>query len=311
MAYQPGNLAPDLIREMLQGIVENEKSFADLVCGTQFRQVTQMQGSVNVRDSAATLGIVDGYLGLAPAEESPGEEFGVTSVTYHAKPRVGKTVITDEERNDFDAAFGEDLVNDRMAQAYRSANTKLDKYLETKLSSTSLNEEFAAGSDGGGTWTGATSTMADDLRTCRETFAPGADTIIIGRALRNVMLDNDGLLASPVAGNYYGGGTGEASILEAWLKQYIGFKNVYFFDKMYNTGNARGGTPAVGYLFDALAWVGYADDLVLVHPSHAINDIAETERIVAKRTDLVQVARYDDILRPTLLKGSVITGATA
>ena len=294
----------------MQGIVETETAFTDLVCGKQFRQVIQMQGSVNVRDSAATLGIIDGYLGLAPGEESPGEEFGVTPVTYHAKPRVGKSVITDEERNDFDAQATEDLVNDRLTQAYRSSNTKLDKYLETKLSSTALNEEFAVGSDGGGTWTG-TSTMADDLRTCRETFAPGADTIIIGRALRNVMLDNDGLLASPVAGNYYGGGTGETSILEQWLKQYIGFKNVFFFDKMYNTGNARGGTPAVGYLFDALAWVGYADDLVLVHPSHAINDLAETERITSKRSDVVQVSRYDDILRPTLLKGSVITGATA
>lgn len=311
MSYQLNGFPDDLIREMLTGIIETEVAFADTACGQQFRKQTSLTGSVPIKSSGATLGTIEGYAGLAPGEVAPGEEYTVTSVAYTAKARVGKGILTDEERNDYDAMFNEDAVNAQLTTARQNANTRLDKYLETILSSTSLNTEAAAGSGYGPGWGSASSTMAADIRKVRETVAPGADTIIIGRALKNVMLDNDALLATPIAGNNYGGGTGAESILVAWLKQYTDFTNVLFFDKKYDSSGGRGAAAAVSYLFDSLAWVGYSDDLVLVHPTGPINDLVDIERKSEVRSHVIQYSRYDDILRPTLLKGAVMTGFTA
>ena len=309
--FQLNGLAPDLIREMLTGIIEAETAFADVACGNQFRQVTALAGNIPVLGSGATLGTIEGYAGLVPGEAAPGEEYDVTYAAYTARARSGKGILTDEQRNDFTAMFGEDAVESALRTARQNANTRLDKFLETKLSSTSLNTEFAAGGVGGLTWKSSSSTMAADLRKCREETAPGADTIIIGRALRSVMLDNDGLLGSALTGNQYAGGTGNTTALEAWLKEYIGFDRVLFFDKKYDSSGGRGATPAVSYLFDALGWVGYADDLVLVHPTGPSNDLAEIERAAEVRSHVIQYTRYDDILRPTVLKGAVLTGFTA
>lgn len=313
MGFQTNGLAPELIREMLEGIVEDEKCFADIACGQQFRVPTALTGNVNVKSSSATLGTIEGYLGLAPGEEALGEEFTVSSVAYEAKARVGKAVITDEERNDYDNAFTDDAYNALLTQAYRTSGTKLDKFLETKLESTVLNGNAIAGAGGYGVgWGASASDMLKDIRLAREVLSPGADTFIVGRVLRNVMLGNDGLLATPLSGNNYGGGSAEESILSAWLKQYGGFTNVLFFDRMYNSAGARGNTdPTVAYFFDNFAWVGYSEDLVLVHPNHPINDLSEESRTTEKRSALLQFTRYDDIIRPTKLKGGLLTGFTA
>jgi hypothetical protein len=302
---------PDLIREMLEGIVESEQAFADTACGQQFRLQTALAGNVPVKGSGATLGTTEGYEGLAPGEVAPGEEYDVTYVAYTAKARVGKGILTDEERNDYSAMFSEDAVEGALRTARINANTRLDKYLETIIASTSLNTEAPAGTGFGPTWKSTSSTMASDLRIMREVTAPGADTIIIGRALKNVMLDNDALLGSAISGNNYGGGTAANSILEAWLKEYIGFSNVLFFDKKIDSSGGRGAAPTVSYLFDTYGWVGYANDLVLVHPTGPINDLADIERAAERRAHVVQYTRYDDVIRPTKLKGAVATGFTA
>lgn len=309
--FNLNGLPSDLIREMLEGIVETETAFADTVCGQQFRLQTALAGNVPVKGSGATLGTTEGYEGLAPGEVAPGEEYDVTYVAYTAKARVGKGILTDEERNDYTAMFSEDAVDGALRTARINANTRLDKFLETKLSSTSLNAEAAAGTGFGPTWKSTSATMAADLRKMREETAPGADTIIIGRALRNVMLDNDALLGSAISGNNYGGGTGQTTILEAWLKEYVGFANVHFFDKKIDSSGGRGESPTVSYLFDTYAWIGYSNDLVLVHPTGPINDLADIERKAEVRAHVIQYTRYDDILRPTLLKGAVATGFTA
>lgn len=309
--FQLNGFPPDLIREMLTGIIESETAFADEVCGSQFRLVTSMTGSVPVLGSGATLGTIEGWQGLVPGESAPGEEYDVTYASYLAKARSGKGILTDEQRNDFSAMFGEDAVESALRTARINANTRLDKYLEQKIQSTSLNTNFAAGGLGGLTWKSTSSKMAEDLRKCREETAPGADTIIIGRALRSVMLDNAGLLGSAISGNNYAGGTGETTILTAWLKEYIGFENVHFFDKKFDSSGGRGATPAVSYLFDTYGWVGYGEDLVLVHPTGPANDLAEIERAAEVRSHVIQYTRYDDILRPTVLKGAVLSGFTA
>ena len=48
MGFQANALAPELIKEMLQGIVEDEKCFADIACGQQFRKPTALSGNINV-----------------------------------------------------------------------------------------------------------------------------------------------------------------------------------------------------------------------------------------------------------------------
>lgn len=309
--FQLNGFPADLIREMLVGIIEDEKAFADEACGTQFRLVTALNGSVPILGSGATLGTIEGWEGLVPGQSAPGEEYDVTSVTYSAKARSGKGILTDEQRNDFTAMFGEDAVESALRTARINANTRLDKFFESKIESTSLNTEFAAGGLGGLTWKSASSTMAADLRKCREETSPGADTIIIGRALRSVMLDNDGLLGSSISGNNYAGGTGETTILTAWLKEYIGFSNVLYFDKKYDSSGGRGAAPAISYFFDTKAFVGYSDDLVLVHPTGPANDQAEVERVAEARSHAIQYSRFDDVLRPTKLKGAVLAGFTA
>lgn len=310
-AFDISDFPDGLIREMLTGILTRETSFADELCGRQYRQKTSLTGGVPIRGGKATVARGENQ-GLRPGAEAKPYTYDVSSATYEALAYVGYGTLTDEERGAAGYYYDQDAVALEIETAVREANTALDLKLEAVLESTTLNTEFALGSNGGD-WDdfGASSTMFQNLRTLRQVTVPGADTIILGRNAENTMLQHDDFLASEIAGNYYAGGSGEESVLHAWLRQYIGFTNVFKFDRLYNADTDPADDINYTYAFDNGVWVGYADDLVLIHPDWEDQDKVEVERVTRQRLHEIQFSRYDDIIRPTTKKGAIVTGLNA
>lgn len=306
MAFSVSGFPEGLVREMLEGIVEEETAFADSVMGRKITERSAMSGRIPIRGTTGGVGRGENRA-LAPLEEAKAYAYNVTFAQYNAAAYVGYGLLSDEEKNDAGYFFNEDALGLEMRTARRDANTGLDRDFDTLISSTSLNTEFDVTSNGG-TWSGV-STMAANLRTLREVTSPGATDIIIGRAAKNIMSDNDDFLATPIGGNAYAGGSGEEQLLAEWLKRYCGYTNVHFFERLKNTAGI-GATAALGYHFDLGVWVGYADDLVMVSPQNDEQNSLEIERVTRKRATEIQFTRYDDMIRPTLLKGATVTNLT-
>lgn len=310
-AFDVADFPDGLIREMLTGIVTQETAFADDLCGRQFRQKTSLEGGIPIRGT--TGGVARGEnRNLPPGAEAKPYNYDVGSVSYKAGAYVGFGELTDEERGAAGYYFDQDAVSLEIETAVREANTALDRDLAAVLESTTLNTEFALGSSGGD-WDdlGTSSTMYANLLTLREVTVKGAPTIIYGRGAANTMKQHEDFLASGISGNYYAGGAAPESALQAWLKEYVGFTNVYRFDRLYNTDTDPEDAASLDYLFDDFVWVGYDDDLVMVHPDWEDQDKVEINRVTRRRLHEIQFSRYDDIIRPTLLKGAIVTGLNA
>lgn len=311
MAYSPSDLAPGLIREMLTGIVEEEQSIVDQIW-RRIDRPTRLTGNINIRGTGAT--VAKGLnQGLAPLEAAQPYSYTNDFVQFVCKAYVGYGLLSDEERNDHDASFDEDAVAAELATAYRDANTSLDLAAMADLTSTALNTEFNVTSTGGGVWSdgGTASTLAADLRQVREVTAPNSDTIIIGRTGRNLMMEHEDFLATASAtGNYYAGGTAAYQALRNWLQSVIGFTNVHFLEKLYDSA-AVDADPSLAYIGADVIWIGHGEDLINVHPRSPINDAAEVVRDVDRRAHKIAVTRYDDTIRPTQLKGATLTNYTS
>lgn len=303
MAFSTAGLPEGVIREMLTGIVADELAFADEVC----RRVTgraAMTGRIPIRGTAGGVGRGENQA-LAPLSEAKAYDYEVSFAPYTAAAYVGYGLLSDEEKNDSTYFFDEDAINLEMQTARRDANTALDRSLSSALSSVTLNDALNVTANGGA-WDSGTSTPAANLREAREELAPHSDTIIIGRAAANALMDTDDFLATPIAGNAYDGGVGNQPLLELWLKQYLRFKNVYIFDRLALSSGVNQAN-VIEHLFDDGVWVGYQDDLILVHPDNDEQDSLEIERVVRKRAYEIQHTRYDDIIRPSLIKGVTLT----
>ena len=304
-AFDIAGFPDGLIREMLTGIVEQETAYADVLCGRQFRQKTTLEGGIPIRGTKASVARGENR-NLPPGAEAKPIRYDVGSVSYKAGAYVGFSELTAEERGAAGAYFDQDAVALEIETAVRDANTALDRDLDAMLQSTSLNTEYALSVD----WDdfGAVSSMFGDLKTLRQVTVPKADTIIIGRNAQNTMLQHDNLLAKV---NQYSGGAADPGILESWLRASIGFTNVFIFDRLYNSDTDPSDAANNDYLFDDSVWVGYFDDIVMVHPDWEDQDRVDVEWVTRRRLHEVQFSRYNDLLRPTQGKGAIVTGLNA
>lgn len=307
MAFSTAGFPEGLIREMLEGIVEDETAFADGSVGRRITEKTSMSGRIPIRGTQG--GVARGQnRKLGPLEEAKAYNYGVTFVQYNAGAYPGYGLLSDEERNDAEYFFDRDAVELEIRTATREANTGLDRDYGDLLADPVVNQPFDVLVDGSGNWGVSTTAMANDLRNLREVIVPKADTIIIGRQAANLMLNNDDLLATPLGGNAYVGGTGAKELLAEWLVRYIGFTDVQYMERLYNSSDVAvdEGNETLEYIFDFGVWVGYGDDLVLVHPNAPDQDTLEIERVTRKRAHEIQYVRYDDLIRPSLKKGATV-----
>lgn len=305
MGLDQGTFPDVLIQEMMFGLLTSEVAQADSICTPgPFR--TTMSGSVPVLKSISTLAR-DEEIGLAPlaiAQELGGE---MTSAPYTALARVGRSFVSDEERNDM-GAYGQDAVALHLRLVRMQANFKTDRALATALASTVLNNEFdcASGQDGNGEWNDYTNgTPLQDLLKAADSFAPDADTLVLGRSVHDALVAHPDIKAQIV---FINAGQIDYSGLIAILRVKVpNLQNLYVLDKLYNSAG-KGQTLSTARLFRNNAWLGHKQDLILVEPAGApIQNQVDQERDVDHRALKVQYARYNAILRPTKELGVTFT----
>jgi hypothetical protein len=303
MGLDQGTFPDVLIQEMMFGLLTTEVSQADSICTPgPFR--TTMSGSVPVLKSISTLAR-DEEIGLAPlaiAQELGGE---MTSAPYTALARVGRSFVSDEERNDM-GAYGQDAVALHLRLVRMQANFKTDRALATALASTVLNNTFNCNSDGAGEWNDYTNgTPLQDLLLAADSFAPDADTLVLGRSVYDALVAHPDIKAQLVNIN---AGQIDYSGLAAILRVKVpNLQQIFVLDKLYNSG-AKGQALSTARLFRNNAWLGHKQDLILVEPSGAaIQNTVDQERDVDHRALKIQYARYNAILRPTKDLGVTFT----
>lgn len=308
MAYQIASL-PDIgtVQEVLDGIIQETPSAADRLCRRVGDNKTALSGKIAIRGTTWTVTRGENR-NLAPLEEANDYEADISFVQYNAGAYVGTSLLSDEERNDANAIADLDAYAQSLETARHDANTGLARDLAAVLKDTTatVNQSFNVTSAGNGVWDASGAEMDTDLRTVREVTVPGADMIVIGRGARQTMIKNDQFLASELGGNQYADGSGRYGALTQWLRDYTGFSRVEYFDTLYNSA-ALAADPTLAYIFDNDIWVGYSDDLVLVHPNSPIQDTQEANRITSKRAWKLQYSRYDAIIRGSAAKGVVLT----
>jgi hypothetical protein len=307
MSQSLASLPDGVVREIFRGVTEEETAWIDEYVGRRVDDVMTMSGSIPVSDSDSSLGRGLNK-GLPPLAEA--EEFHSTmgSVAYNATAYVGLSSLSDEAKNDRQF-YGEDALAEELTKARRDSNTALDLYLSDILTSTSFNVEYDVTSAGSGAWDdgGLASDPITDIRSARDSSAPGSDTIIVGRLARNALQVHPDVIAQ--FSNIAAGTIGDEALLN-WLKVTFGFENALVFDKKYNSANS-GQSTSISYIFDTGIWIGTWNDVVLVHPDMDNQDNVSVERMQTKRGDRTQVERYDDIIRPTQEKGCTLTNAVS
>lgn len=298
-----GDFPAGLIAEMLKGIVADEEAMTDKIL-TPYNRTTLLEGSITIDGSESGLARGQNQQ-LGPGVRAQEHRGAITSVSFNARAFVGRSKLPDEAVNNFEA-LGEDAMKLELTKSRRDANTGLDliTFGSTVLGSTSLNVEYDATATGGGPWddVGAASNPVTDIRYAKEVSAPGADTIIMGREVKNGLMVHPDVIAEL---SNFSGGTEDETGLENWLKRKFGFKHVHFLDQMYNAGVT--GVVTVTYIGATLCWIGRKSDAINVHPTTSVQDTVDQYRCVDSRSLVTQYSRYDDPIRPTQQLGCVVT----
>jgi hypothetical protein len=310
MGVNVGSIPNILVAEIMQQLITSEPAQADTIC-TRRTDRSTLAGSIPVLQSITTLARAED-VGVGPFAEVADHGGSMTTAAYNCLARVGKSLISDEEINDM-GALGQDAIALHLGICRAVANFKTDFALATALTSGSLNGTFNCNSDGAGEWDDKTNgTPLEDLLKASRTFAPDADTLVIGRRVAEALMSQPDIKAES---SMFSAGQLDYNSLEAYLRRKIpNIRFIHILDKLYNT-NALGQTPAVSRLFEINAWLGYKRDLILVEPAGApIQNKVEQERQVSKRATLLQYERYNDVLRPSASLGvrftNVITGGS-
>lgn len=294
-----GSILNQVIPELTMGLVTEERAAADLICNPM-RNRTTLSGSFPRMTSKSTLGRADN-VGLAPGARAKTHGGGLAAVSYNCLAYVGYDFISDEEANDV-AAYGEDLIANRLRQARIDSNLGVDIELFNVLASTTANEKYDCNTDGSGEWDDdANSKPLEDMLAAKHTLAPSSNAIVYGPAVYRALLKHPDFLAET---SYFSAGQLDLNAINRILAAKIGIPtaNIFYVEKYYNSAN-EGLTEVLTYLGNEVFWMGLREDLILVDPQNAINNASDSERVLDRRGYEVIHSRYVDIVRPTKAHG--------
>ncbi|NRA56921.1 MAG: hypothetical protein HRU13_02210 [Phycisphaerales bacterium] len=311
MSFDFGSILDQVIPEVTKGLVTQEQADADRIC-TKWGMTTTLSGRFPRMTNVTTMGRAEN-VGLAPGALAKEHGGGLAEVLYNCLAYVGYDFISDPARNDL-AAFGEDLIADRVRQARIDANTGVDIALATLLADVVANNEFnvlaAPGGDGNGAWTDkVNSTPLNDMVKAKHEFAPGADAIYYGPRVKRTLIDHPDFIAED---SHFDAGQRDLNSLNAFLagKLNIPLANIFYVEKFYNSAN-EGQPPVITYIGDEVFWMGHRSDLLMIDPSGPINNLSETNRNIKRRGFEISHARYVDFVRPTRELGVTFTNIIA
>lgn len=310
-AVDPGDFGAGTVREIFQGVMQEETSIIDEVAGTEYNPL-KLNGTVDL--DASESGVARGEnQDLEPGEEAKAHQGAVDTQSFDAKAQVGQSLLRDESKAAFEAG-NVDALEREIRNAVRDGNKAFDRKAfgsSGPLVSTTLNVEFDATVDGSGAWDdkGSASTPVTDIRTMKEVKAPGADAIIMGRDIKNGLMVHPDVLAEL---SNFSGGTADEQQLENWLKRKFGFSYVKFLDQIEHTYNSGAkGSFSLTYLFATYCWVGYRRAIAVFNPDVEEQNKLEQVRETRRRSYLTQYSRYSDVRRPIQELGCILTNGTS
>lgn len=309
-AFDISSIPGVTLDQIVKGLETEEQAFADQVC-TIISRKSSLSGNIPLDESVFTLSRIANK-GLAPLEEASPHGGRMGTFAYNALAYVGFRRVSDEELIARDYFTNAEDLGGAVGMAKREANLNVDARLADVLASTTLNNEYDATVDGTGAWSGAGNPLAD-LNAITRTYAPNADTMILGRQVYDALVGNSDIIANS---SLFDSGQINYDALISLLRTKVrGLRQVYVFDKMYNASPLDGATStppgaanvSFARLFETGVWVGHKSALIMVRPTHERQDSIDSERVARTRSYDISYNRYIDICRPLIEMGCVVT----
>jgi hypothetical protein len=293
-AFDTTNVPDTLVREMLSGILSENTGEWERILGRIYMDKTSLGGEIPRRDSRHTVPRGNNK-DLGPAEQAQPHNEVPGEISYKALAQVGYGILTDEERISADHVFSVDEVNEQLEVAVRESHAACSRKLEERLESTTSNQTFDVTTDGNGDWydKGSSSTFVDDVQYAQRVLVPGSDTAVMGPNVANIIARHKQFTAGI---NYFEGGVGKRSEVEAFLSDTLRIPNVFVLEVLLDSETAIDATSITPeWLFDDGFWLGYGTALVGVKPNHVSQDSAEIGRVLRGRLHELMFAQYVDI----------------
>ena len=298
MGANANSIPAGLVPRVFKGLEGEPSAVIDSLPGIVELDVTDLAGTIPTLPTSSLLSREDDA-GLAEGVRAREIDVNMGSATYLLKRYTGFSKIPDGTRIDMDGKGAKTL--ELFARlCLKQANTKLNRRLNTVLTSTSLNKEQAAGT----AFTDAASTPIQILQAAFEKCGYG-DTLVLGRDVLEAFQVHPDFIAR--TSNFDGGAVGTGEVVNILRNVFNNLRNVYAMGHIHHYNSATEGQTAVlAYPFDGTLWVGHAEDIVKVEQPGAN---AETGRDILSESEILRYTRRVDIVRPNQDTGCVVTGA--
>lgn len=293
------NGLPDgLLAEMAFGIMAQEGAYMDEFCTKIGATKTTLQGRIGIDDGYVARG--DEHEGLAPGAEAKAFKDNYSNQLYDALARPGYGFLSDELANNYESVGGQNAAAMQVKKAIIEQSTRKDRYASEQLLDQDKNVLFTPSA----AWSIVSSPIRNNLLTMMEDSAPGADTVIYGKNIKNFLLASDDFQRSNIGNSVMGGNNNDIlPALDAWLIS-LGFTNAHYYKRLIDTA-VVGKPQSIAYDAPDLLWVGHKSAFICIHPAWSGQDLIEQERVVKKRGFEIQATSYDDYVRTVKNMGAV------
>ncbi len=300
MSFNINSIPADVLARVYMGLEGDVQPLIDAL-GVPTVPVDNLSGTIPIMPSESTLAN-DSDGGLL-AEGAIGKDFDMemSNVTYALKRAEGKAFLADGTRVSLEG-YGLAALEMFLMQCRRIVAKRININTNTLLSSTSLNQEQAAGT----VWTNSSSTPFQNIQAARRLIGKSDDTAVFGSDVIEALQYHPDFLAEDA--NFDGAGfVGEGAVIAKIRAAFPNLRNIVVGSNLHSTAK-EGQTVSLGYQFDGLVWLGAARDLLKLEM--ALPDV-ERARDMHRKGDWVSVNRRIEQKRLHDDMGVVISGVIA
>jgi hypothetical protein len=301
MATNANTVPQEVLDEILEGLKGVEDPIIDQIPGIQSFMVDALSGKQPVLPSSATLPKVtdEDAEGLPEGAEPNETDIDWSEVSFDNRRYPGFATITDGvaqavSRGQYTG------IETLMRQAKRVSAAKVNRKLSLLLKNTSFNEAQAVLAND---WADETSTPIKDMQAAVRKIGAAPNIGIFGHDVLQALQVHPDFLAK--SSNFEAGVVDKMEVAEL-LRKAFGLSYIIVGGQLYNAA-ADGLTPTLGYEFDGVAWLGYAEQLVKTEQNGTSPNVKEAYNIRKEASELL-FSRRLDILRPHKECGVIITG---